>query len=300
MGRPRESSQGGSAEHPQGGSFVVRPIGTGEGSRGRAAARFGGSRPKRATSGGSRARRRRPGPGTLAVAGPLVAFVYFLAAPALPALPAGDPTILVAGTIGLALIAATTLALAPARESLFGPLLIVLGTGLLVGALNVNGAQGVGAGANVAEALLAGALGLLLARWLATPLIALAVPLFVAGIDVWSVASGPTSRLIASGTDRVDALSFDFPAWGGAGSAGHVGLSDAVFLSLFASWTWRYGFRRGATVAGMLIGLLASLVLSVALDRAIPALPLIAAGYLLPNLDRIGKLLGHEAPMVVP
>ena len=31
-------------------------------------------------------------------------------------------------------------------------------------------------------------------------------------------------------------------------------------------------------------------------DRAIPALPLIAAGYLLPNLDRIGRLLAHEAP----
>jgi hypothetical protein len=227
-----------------------------------------------------------------------VAFVYFLAAPALPALPAGDPTILVAGTIGLLLIAATTLALVPARESLFGPLLIVLGTGLIVGALNVDGADGVGAGANVCEALFASALGLLLARWLATPLIAVAVPLFVAAIDVWSVASGPTSRLIASGTQRVDALSFDVPAWGGAGSAGHLGLSDAVFLSLFAAWAWRYGFRRGATVIGMVLGLLGTLVLSVALDRAIPALPLIAAGYLLPNLDRIGTLLGHKAPPV--
>jgi hypothetical protein len=44
----------------------------------------------------------------------------------------------------------------------------------------------------------------------------------------------------------------------------------------------------------MMLGLGASLVLSVTFDRAIPALPLIAAGYLLPNLDRIGRLLGHE------
>jgi hypothetical protein len=237
---------------------------------------------------------RRPGPATLAFAVPLVAFVYFLAAPALPALPAGDETALVGSGIGMLLVAATTLALLPAHETLFGPLLIILGAGLIVAALNADGSGGVGAGANVFEALLAGAAGLLFARWLATPLIAAAVPLFVAAVDVWSVASGPSSRMLADGTDRVDPLSFDFPAWGDAGSAGHLGLSDALFLSLFAAWAWRYGFRRRATLLGMTLGLLAALVLGVAFDRAIPALPLIAAGYLLPNLDRIGRLLGHE------
>jgi hypothetical protein len=237
---------------------------------------------------------RRPGPATLAFAVPLVAFVYFLAAPALPALAAGDETALVGSGIGILLVAATTLALLPAHETLFGPLLIVLGAGLIVAALNIDGAAGVGAGANVFEALLAGAAGLLFARWLATPLIAVAVPLFVAAVDVWSVASGPSSRMLADGTNRVDPLSFDFPAWGDAGSAGHLGLSDALFVSLFAAWAWRYGFRRGATLVGMTLGLGASLVLGVAFERAIPALPLIAAGYLLPNLDRIANLLGHE------
>jgi hypothetical protein len=229
----------------------------------------------------------------LSVAVWLAASGYFLAAPALPALPAGDQSVLVAGAIGLLLVAATTFALLPAREALIGPLLIVLGAGLLVGALND---AGVGAGANVFEALLASGVGLLLARWLATPMIAVAVPLFVAAIDVWSVASGPSSRLLAGGTDSADPLSFDLPAWGGAGSAGHLGLSDAVFLSLFAAWGAHYGFRRGPTIAGMVVGLLGSLVLSVTLDRAIPALPLIAAGYLLPNLDRVGRLLRPEEP----
>ena len=237
---------------------------------------------------------RRPGPATLAFAVPLVAFVYFLAAPALPALPAGDETVLVGSAIGMLLVATTTLALLPAHDTLFGPLLIILGTGLIVAALNIDGANGVGAGANVFEALLAGAAGLLFARWLATPLIAVAVPLFVAAVDVWSVASGPSSRMLADGTGRVDPLSFDFPAWGDEGSAGHLGVSDALFVSLFAAWAWRYGFRRRATLAGMILGLGASLVLGVTFDRAIPALPLIAAGYLLPNLDRIGRLLRHE------
>jgi len=217
-----------------------------------------------------------------------VALAYFLVAPALPALPAGDTGIAVAGTVGLLMIAASTLALLPAHETLIGPLLIALGSGLLVGALDAAGA---GAGANVAEALLAGSIGLLFARWLATPVIAVAVPLFVAAVDVWSVASGPSSQLLANGTDVVDPLSFDVPAWGGMDSAGHLGLSDALFASMFAAWAWRYGLRRTATVVGLTLGLVASLVMSLLVDRAIPALPLLAAGYLLPNLDRITALL---------
>ena len=40
----------------------------------------------------------------------------------------------------------------------------------------------------------------------------------------------------------------------------------------------------------MVLGLIAALVLGVALDRAIPALPLIAMGFLLPNADRLWRL----------
>jgi hypothetical protein len=235
-------------------------------------------------------RRRRPGPGTLALGTPLVALAYFLAAPALPGLPAGDATIAVAGGVGMLMVAASTLALLPAYETLIGPLLIALGTGLVVAALS---AAGVGAAANVPEAMLAAAVGLLFARWLATHVIAIAVPIFVAAIDAWSVASGPSSRLFDDGTDSSDPLSFDMPAWGHMGSAGHLGLSDALFLSMFAAWAWRYGMRRTATLAGMTLGLLGSLALGLLLDRAIPALPLLAAGYLLPNLDRLPALLSH-------
>jgi hypothetical protein len=232
-----------------------------------------------------------PRPGTAsAPAIPLVALAYFLAAPALPVLPAGDTTVLVAGVVGLLLVAATTLSLLPARDTLIGPLLIALGAGLLMGALNAAGA---GAAANVAEALVAAAVGLLLARWLRSGAITVTLPLFVALIDAWSVASGPSSRMFAGGTAIDDPLSFDLPAWGGALSAGHLGLSDAVFLAMFAGWALHFGFRRVATIAGLLLGLLATLVLGVALDRAIPALPLLAAGYLLPNLDRVPRLLRH-------
>jgi hypothetical protein len=233
-------------------------------------------------------RRLHPGPGTLALGAPLTALAYFLVAPALPALPDGDTTVIVAGGAGLLMIAACTLALLPAYETLVGPVLIALGAGLLAGALN---AADVGAAANVPEAMLAGAIGLLFARWLATPVIALAVPIFVAAIDIWSVATGPTSRM--TDTDSADTLSFDLPAWGHSGSAAHLGLSDALFLSMFAAWALRYGFRRGATIAGLTVGLVGALALGLLLDRTIPALPLLAAGYLLPNLDRIPALLRY-------
>lgn len=230
--------------------------------------------------------------GTIAVVLPLAALAYFLAAPALPGLDPGDQSDVIAGSAGLLMIAATVLALVPARDTFFGPLLIALGAGLLMATLN---AAGVGAGANVPEALVAGSVGLLLARALATPAVAVAVPLFVAAIDVWSVASGPTEQLLESaGSDRVDALSFDVPAWGHDGSVGALGVSDAVFLAMFAAWAFGFGFRRRATLIGLGAGLVASLLLSLALDEAVPALPLIAAGYLLPNLDRIWVLFGEE------
>ncbi|MGH2840932.1 MAG: hypothetical protein ACRDKY_08925 [Solirubrobacteraceae bacterium] len=217
--------------------------------------------------------------------------MYFVVAPALPEPPAGDVRVLVAGGVGMLMVAATALSLVPARDTTIGPLLILLGSGLLVAALN---AGGVGAAANVFEAMLAAVLGLLFARMLATPVVAIAVPLFVAAIDIWSVANGPSKQLFEAPGDRVDALSFDLPTWGDGGSVGRLGLSDAVFLAMFATWAWRYDFRRVPTIVGLVLGLLASLVLGVALDRAIPALPLIAAGYLLPNLDRIGRVVRME------
>jgi hypothetical protein len=60
-------------------------------------------------------------------------------------------------------------------------------------------------------------------------------------------------------------------------------------------WAARYGLRPRATAVGMVAGLLAAVVLSVALDRVVPALPLMAVGYWLPNLDRVGALL-HGQP----
>jgi hypothetical protein len=213
-------------------------------------------------------------------------------APALPALPAGDATVLGAGGLGVLLVAGSALSLLALRDCAVALALVALGSGLLVGALD---AAHVGAAANVVEALLAATIGLLFARALHAPAIAVGVPVFVALVDVWSVASGPTAKLIADGTSSADPLSFDLPAWGSMGSAGHLGLSDAVFLAMFAAWALRHGCRRTATIVSLALSLVAAIVVSVALDRAIPAIPFLAVAFLLPNADRLAAALRRPA-----
>jgi hypothetical protein len=218
----------------------------------------------------------------------LVALAYVLAADALPNLGDGDVATMVTGGVGLGLVAAIVLSVAACGDALAPLSLLLAGSGLLVAVLDAAGA---GPAAVVPEALLAGSVGVLAGRLLAAPVVALVIPLFVALVDAWSVASGPSERLLRGEPRGTDELSFALPAWGGGEDAARLGLVDGVFLAMFALWARRFGLRPRATVAGMLIGLLGTLALSLATDRAIPALPLVAVGYWLPNLDRLAGLL---------
>ncbi len=221
----------------------------------------------------------------LAAAGGGIA--YLLLAPALPDLGDGEAAVLVPGSIGLALIGVLALCLIDLRDSAVLAALLGLGAALLAAAMTVAQA---GAVADVPKALFAAALGVVLARVLATPVVVLAVPLFVAAIDLWSVSSGPTSRLLARESGEVDFLAFTIPAWAG-GEVGRLGISDVIFLAFFAALAWRYGLRRLATGAALVGALVAVLVVEVAIDRALPVLPFLAAALLLPNLDRLPGLL---------
>lgn len=217
------------------------------------------------------------------------ALTYFLLAGSLPDLGTGDDAIVVAGVAGMVAVAAVVLAVAAEQDHPLSLALLLAGTALLVGGMDAAGA---GAGVTTFEAIAAGALGTLLGRALASPAVAIAIPVFVAVVDAWSVASGPSSRLLEGNPRGAAELTFDLPAWGGApGGASRLGLTDAIFLAMFSVWAARLGLRRRATAAGMVAGLIATVALSVVTDRAIPALPLMAVGYWLPNLDRLGALL---------
>lgn len=235
------------------------------------------------------------GPAAL-LAATVAALAYFLLAGELPSLGSGDDAVLVAGLAGVGLIAAVVLTLVAAGDEhdAFPLVLLLLGSFILVAAMDAAGA---GSSVSAFEAVAAGAFGVLLGRWLATPMVALVIPIFVAIVDAWSVASGPSERLAEGGTRGAAELSFDVPAWGGAvGADSRLGIVDAIFLAMFAVWAQRFGLRPRATAIGMVAGLFAAVILSVTLERAVPALPLIAIGFWLPNLDRLNGLLESERP----
>jgi hypothetical protein len=229
------------------------------------------------------------GPAALLGASAL-ALTYFLVAGDLPDLGTGKTALIVSGAVGVVMVCAVVLTLVWLGDAVAPLVLVLLGCALLVAGLD---AAGVGPGASTFEALLAGSLGGLLGRMLAAPAVAVGIPLFVAAVDAWSVASGPSSRLVHGEPRGAAELTFDLPSWGGSlgGSAARLGITDAIFLAMFTTWTLRFGLRPRATVVGMIAGLLATVVLSVATERAIPALPLLAVGYWVPNVDRLGALL---------
>ena len=215
-----------------------------------------------------------------------VALAYFALAGSLPDLGDRDATAIVSGAVGMLALAACTFTLLPAREELPALAALAVGGLLLGGALT---AAGVDAGANVAKVLFAASAGMLLAAWLSLPQLVVVIPVFVAGIDLASVLAGPTSVLLREHSPALDYLSFSVPAWGGGTE--QLGVADVIFLGFYAAAAWRHGLRRTATAAGLVLGLIAAVVAGVLADRALPVLPALALGLLLPNLDRLGPLL---------
>ena len=203
----------------------------------------------------------------------------------------GDAGRYVAGCAGALACALAALALLPGRDEPLGLAIFGAGAGFLAAVLAT---QDIGAAANPVEALAAAAAGLLFAWAFAAPLAVVALPLVVAGIDLASLLTGPAEPL--RGTGPVDVLTLDLPFIGGGGSAARLGLLDATFLALFAAWSLRYALRPRLAIPLMVVGLCGSVALGIAEDRAMPALPFLAAGLLLPALDRLPRLLRRSAP----
>jgi hypothetical protein len=232
---------------------------------------------------------RRPASLLAALYGALLA--YLLLTPALPDVGGvSDANTLLSDGVALALLSAAVLALLAARDEVLVLAMLALGAGLLGAAFTEAGSVPL---AVTTKVLFGASAGMLLARLLAEPAVVVGVPLFVAGIDIASVAGGPSSLLARDSSNAGDFLSLYLPAWGG-GRAGVLGVADVLFLAFFASSAWRFGLRRRATGAALVLALPAAVALQVALDRTIPALPVLAAALLVPNLDRLPGLLATQ------
>jgi hypothetical protein len=127
---------------------------------------------------------------------------------------------------------------------------------------------------------------------LLTPALAVTLPVFVALIDAVSTTLGGPSELLAQGQTRLgDPLSLAFPDWGTGLPAGRLGISDAVFAGVFLVYARRFGLRPVATAVALWLGAVAAVAMRLWLDTPIPVLPLMAVGYFLANLDRLGALV---------
>jgi len=216
---------------------------------------------------------------------------YLLIAPALPVLHGADLARIVAGACGAVLIAACATAVVPAADGRIVLIVGLLGSFLLVAALD---AANLGAAASVFEALLYGFVGAGFAAVLDTAALALALPVFAAAVDAVTVLGGGPSALSLAPPARGDPLTLELPVWGG-GAAGHVGIVDVVFVAAFAAYARRYGLRERAAGLGMALGLAAAFAVQVLAGRTIPALPFVAAGLFAPNADRLPALFRRAA-----
>ncbi len=114
-------------------------------------------------------------------------------------------------------------------------------------------------------------------------LVALVIPF----VDAWSVWRGPTSYVVSEEPSLLERVSVAFRLPGDDGVF-TLGPPDVLFFALFLAAAARFGLRTGWTWACMVALLSLSIVLTVAFHvRGLPALPAVAIGFLLPNVDLI-------------
>jgi hypothetical protein len=107
-------------------------------------------------------------------------------------------------------------------------------------------------------------------------------------VDAVSVATGPTRAALDDAPGLVEATALHLPGWGD-GETILVGAVDLLFLVAFAVGARRAGLRFRASAVAAACGLVAGATLTAGLDRALPAIPLMALGLVAANADRLAR-----------
>jgi hypothetical protein len=212
------------------------------------------------------------------------AWIYFLVPELLPAIHDDDTSRIVAGALATILIVIVAAGVATLADAPFVVPLVLLGAALVAGTMN---AADVGAAATVPETVVYACIGIAFGVLLEAPALVLAIPVFVAGVELISVL-GAAGHGVAHGAARGgDPLSLELPDWHNGLSAARLGLADVVYTGVYATYARRFKLRFLAAAIGMAVGLATGLALSIALNSPMPELPFLGAGFLLPNVDRI-------------
>jgi hypothetical protein len=113
-------------------------------------------------------------------------------------------------------------------------------------------------------------------------------------VDAYSVWRGPTKHIVENHEHVFSVLSFAFPV-PGEHSAANLGIPDLLFFALFLAAADRFGLRVYATWLALVAALGGTIALTVWLDLSgLPALPAIALGFLVPNVDLLWRRLRGE------
>jgi hypothetical protein len=113
------------------------------------------------------------------------------------------------------------------------------------------------------------------------------VSLIIPWVDAYSVWRGPTKVIVTKHAHVFTNFSFAFPI-PGEKTAATLGLPDLMFFALFLAAAARFRLRPGWTWLLMTLSFGATLAIAVWRDLGgLPALPLLALGFLLANGDLI-------------
>lgn len=114
-------------------------------------------------------------------------------------------------------------------------------------------------------------------------------------VDVLSVYRGPTKVVIEEEPGLFERIAIAF-ALPGEDAAARLGPPDVIFFALFLAAASSFGLRPRATWAAMTLALSTTLVLTYALDLdGLPALPAVALGFVVPNVDLLWHKLRRPA-----
>jgi hypothetical protein len=205
---------------------------------------------------------------------------YDATASRLPDVPRGAEVAVLGGIVVPATFALLLLALPVWRSRLTGPVALAL-----IGLAVLLDATGLDLAANYVKLAAAAGAGWFFLRFFEELSWVVLVALLIIPVDAFSVARGPTKRILEDDPRVFDHLSISFPVPGEA-FASQLGLPDVLFFALFLGAALRFGLRVRATFVACVLSLGITLALAGLTDvGGLPALPLLSAAFVIANGD---------------
>ncbi len=148
--------------------------------------------------------------------------------------------------------------------------------------------------ANLFRILAAACVGISLARYVSSVGVVLLIAAVATVSDLFSVFAGPTKTFVEEDSPVLDLLLLVFPTFGSPLGFG-FGVSDFIFLALFAAASRFLNLRYLATLLGLCLATFFAVTAGLLLERPLPALPFIAIAFVLVNLGPILASLTRRA-----